>query len=101
MATTGTGDPPSGVRAWLPPGAGGVLDTRAPGVIMRAYRQANRMTQQQLADLLGYDRTYISMIECGRRAITDRETLTRIARKLAIPRTLSESPNRMTATSCR
>jgi hypothetical protein len=25
------------------------------------------------------------MIECGRRAITDRETLTRIARKLAIP----------------
>ncbi len=64
---------------------GGVLATRAPGVVMRAYRQANRMTQQQLADLLGYDRTYISMIECGRRAITDRETLTRIARKLAIP----------------
>jgi transcriptional regulator with XRE-family HTH domain len=85
MATTGTGDPPSGVRAWLSPGAGGVLATRALGVIMRAYRQANRMTQQQLADLLGYDRTYISMIECGRRAITDRETLTRIARKLAIP----------------
>ena len=43
------------------------------------------MTQQQLADLLGYDRTYISMIECGRRAVADRGTLTRLARKLGIP----------------
>jgi len=36
-------------------------------------------------DLLGYDRTYISMIECGRRTVTDRGTLTRIAQALAIP----------------
>jgi DNA-binding XRE family transcriptional regulator len=55
------------------------------GAILRGYRHASKLTQQQLADLLGYDRTYISMIECGRRAITDRGTLTHIARTLAIP----------------
>ena len=55
------------------------------GAILRGYRHASGLTQQQLADLLGYDRTYISMIECGRRGVTDRGTLTRIARTLAIP----------------
>jgi transcriptional regulator with XRE-family HTH domain len=43
------------------------------------------MTQQQLADLLGFDRTYISMIECGRRGVTDRGTLAHIASTLAVP----------------
>ena len=55
------------------------------GAILRAYRNASGMTQQQLADVLGFDRTYISMIECGRRSVTDRGTLTHIARTLAIP----------------
>lgn len=54
-------------------------------MILRAYRSASGLTQQQLADVLGFDRTYISMIECGRRSITDRGTLTHIARTLAIP----------------
>ena len=72
-------------RTWLPPVPVRVLATRDLGDILLAYRQANQMTQQQLADLLGYDRTYISMIECGRRAIADRGTLTRLARKLGIP----------------
>ena len=35
--------------------------------------------------MLGYDRTYISMIESGRRNLTDRGTLAHIARTLAIP----------------
>ena len=61
-------------------GTGG--DLRA---ILRAYRSADGLTQQQLADVLGFDRTYISMIECGRRSITDRGTLTHIARTLVIP----------------
>ncbi len=56
-----------------------------PGAILRGCRHASGLTQQQLADLLGYDRTYISMIECGRRTATDRGTLTRIAQALAIP----------------
>ena len=52
---------------------------------MRGYRRASALTQQQLADMLGYDRTYISMIESGRRNLTDRGTLAHIARTLAIP----------------
>ena len=55
------------------------------GAILRAHRHASGLTQQQLADSLGFDRTYISMIECGRRSITDRGTLTRIARRLVPP----------------
>jgi transcriptional regulator with XRE-family HTH domain len=43
------------------------------------------MTQQHLADQLGFDRTYISMIECGRRGVTDRGTLAHIASTLAVP----------------
>jgi DNA-binding XRE family transcriptional regulator len=38
---------------------------RDVGAILRGYRRACALTQQ-LADMLGYDRTYISMIESGR-----------------------------------
>ena len=55
------------------------------GAILLSYRRAGRLTQQQLAELLGFDRTYISMIERGRRSITDRGTLRHISRTLAIP----------------
>lgn len=82
------GLPPTGTlvaaASWLAAadrtGAGGDL-----GKFLRAYRHANRLTQQHLADLLGYDRTYISMIERGRRSVTDRGTLAYLARALAIP----------------
>ncbi len=82
LAVAGAG--PAGAAAWLPVaergGAGG--DLRA---ILRGYRSAAALTQQQLADMLGYDRTYISMIESGRRNVTDRGTLAHIASTLAIP----------------
>ncbi|HTU71974.1 MAG TPA: helix-turn-helix transcriptional regulator [Trebonia sp.] len=70
--------------AWLPahltPGTGrGLRD------VLLGYRRANGLSQQQLADMLGYDRTYISMIESGRRKITDRGTLAYISATLAIP----------------
>ena len=55
------------------------------GTLLRSYRHASALTQQQLADLLGFDRTYISMIECGRRSVTDRGTLAHIATTLAMP----------------
>lgn len=55
------------------------------GKILRRYRVAGGLTQQHLADLLGFDRTYISMIETGRRSVTNHGTLTHIARTLAIP----------------
>ena len=53
--------------------------------ILRGYRRVCALTQQQLADMLVYDRTYISMIESGRRNLTGRGTLAHIARTLAIP----------------
>jgi len=71
--------------AWLSPGAAPALATGDLGVILRAYRRAKRLTQQQLAAELGYDPSYISMLERGRRTIRDRGTLACIARKLSIP----------------
>ena len=68
-----------------PPGSGRAETGGDLRAILRAYRSASGLTQQQLADVLGFDRTYISMIECGCRSITDRGTLTHIARTLAIP----------------
>jgi transcriptional regulator with XRE-family HTH domain len=55
------------------------------GELLRSYRHAAGVTQQQVADMLGYDRTYISMIERGRRHVNDRGALAHIARTLAIP----------------
>jgi transcriptional regulator with XRE-family HTH domain len=71
--------------AWLAPASGQIRACEDLGVVFRSYRQASGLSQQQLADMLGYDRTYITMIESGRRRITDRGTLARIARAMAIP----------------
>jgi transcriptional regulator with XRE-family HTH domain len=70
--------------SWLPASASAGLGGNV-GAILRSYRRAGGLTQQQLADLLGFDRTYISMIESGRRSISDRGSLRRICRTLAIP----------------
>jgi transcriptional regulator with XRE-family HTH domain len=73
--------PVAGAAAWLPAAQrGGGL-----GAVLRGYRRAGALTQQQLANMLGYDRTYISMIESGRRNVSDRGTLAHIAGTLAIP----------------
>jgi transcriptional regulator with XRE-family HTH domain len=70
--------------SWLP-GADSYGLKGNVGAILLSYRRVGGLTQQQLADLLGFDRTYISMIERGRRSITDRGTLRHISRTLAIP----------------
>jgi transcriptional regulator with XRE-family HTH domain len=65
---------------WTPP-----RPTPAPvgvGQLLRAYRQAHGLTQQQLADQLGFDQSYVSKVESGRRAIHDISTLRHIARHL-------------------
>ncbi|MGW3808727.1 helix-turn-helix domain-containing protein [Micromonospora sp. NPDC005113] len=54
-------------------------------VIIRTYRAATGVSQRRLAELLGYDPTYISMIETGRREISDVATRLRIARHLGVP----------------
>ena len=69
---------------WLP-AQGDPGPVRRLGDVLRSYRKANGLFQQDVADMVGYDRTYISMIESGRRNVTDRGTLAYIARTLAIP----------------
>ena len=71
--------------AWIDPAAARALRTRQLGPILRAYRTAAGLTQEQLAVRLGYDKTYVSMIETGRRAVHDVPARRHIARTLAIP----------------
>ena len=70
--------------SWLPKAEPDGLKGNV-GAILLSYRRAGGLTQQQLADLLGFDRTYISMIERGRRRISDRGTLRHISRTLDVP----------------
>ncbi|OLT15505.1 hypothetical protein BJF78_01645 [Pseudonocardia sp. CNS-139] len=53
--------------------------------MLRTYRRLNGISQERLAALLGYDKTYISMIETRRRVINDVGTLRQIAHTLGIP----------------
>jgi transcriptional regulator with XRE-family HTH domain len=70
---------------WLSPAAASALATRDLGVILRTYRAVNHVSQRQLAEQLGYDPAYISLLERGKRGMTDQGSLARIARHLAIP----------------
>jgi transcriptional regulator with XRE-family HTH domain len=76
-------DTPSG---WLlPKPSGGRAALPDLGAVLREYRAANQLTQQELADLLALNQTYISMIERGRRQITDANFLLRVALLLGLP----------------
>jgi transcriptional regulator with XRE-family HTH domain len=77
--------PAAALWLWTSDSARNALATGHLGVIMRAYRAETGTNQRQLAEELGYDTTYISMIETGRRDITDVATLLRIARHLRLP----------------
>jgi len=78
---------------WSTPEASRALRSRNLGVVLRTYRRINRLSQERLAALLGYDKTYISMIETRRRVISDVATLRHIAHTLTIPCTRSRSAN--------
>ncbi|MGH3979678.1 MAG: helix-turn-helix domain-containing protein, partial [Pseudonocardiaceae bacterium] len=64
---------------------GEIDTTRDLGAILRTYRRLNRLSQEKLATILGYDKTYVSMIETGRRVISDIATRRHIADALALP----------------
>jgi transcriptional regulator with XRE-family HTH domain len=70
---------------WVAPSAARALATRDLGIILRAYRKVNQLSQVRLAEQLGYDPAYISLLERGKRTITDRGSLARIARQLGVP----------------
>ena len=76
---------PSARWLWAGPEASNALQTRDLAVILRTYRRLTNTSQDRLSVMLGYDKTYISMIETRRRTITDVGTLRHIAHTLAIP----------------
>lgn len=73
------------VWMWSAREAAAALASRDLATILRTYRRLNRFSQQQLSDLLGYDKTYVSMIETGRRSINDIGARRHIARTLGLP----------------
>jgi transcriptional regulator with XRE-family HTH domain len=75
----------SAMWLWTSDTARAALASGDLALIIRTYRAATRTSQRRLAELLGYDPTYISMIETGRRAISDVATRLRIARRLGVP----------------
>jgi transcriptional regulator with XRE-family HTH domain len=70
---------------WTSPAARQALVAGNLGEILRAYRRATRISQAALAERLRYDRTYIVMLETGRRTLTDVAALRRVAECLALP----------------
>jgi transcriptional regulator with XRE-family HTH domain len=76
---------PDATWLWTSTTARTALSSGDLGTILRAYRAATRTSQRSLAEHLGYDTTYISMIETGRRDISDVTTLIRIAHRIGIP----------------
>ncbi len=73
------------VWLWSAPEAAAALRTHDLAVILRLYRRVNGLNQERLAALLGYDKTYVSMIETGRRTIGDVAARRHIARVLGLP----------------
>lgn len=51
---------------WVSPAAATALATRDLGIILRTYRAVNHVSQRQLAEQLGYDPAYISLLERGK-----------------------------------
>jgi len=73
------------VWLWSAPEATAALRSRDLATILRIYRWLNKLSQERLAALLGYDKTYVSMIETRRRTISDVATRRHIARALGLP----------------
>ncbi len=70
---------------WATTAAQAVLERRDLGAIFRFYRAANNLNQTQLGVLLGYDKTYVSLLETGRRQLTDIGSIERVCERLGLP----------------
>ena len=79
------GGRPSAMWLWSGQSARAAVATGNLAVIVRTYRAVAGVSQRELADRLGYDPTYISMIETGRREINDVMTRRRLARYMGLP----------------
>lgn len=71
-------------QAPAPVSAAPVFEVVLPDVggLLRSWRSEHRMSQAALAGLLGYDQSFLSMVERGRRQVRDIEALARIAARL-------------------
>ncbi|WP_406639200.1 helix-turn-helix transcriptional regulator [Amycolatopsis sp. WGS_07] len=70
---------------WSDPAAAAALSSGDLATILRAYRAANNLTQETLAPLLGYDKTYVAKIETRRSPLSDIASRRHIARALGLP----------------
>ncbi|MFB6984488.1 helix-turn-helix domain-containing protein [Streptomyces sp. NPDC056304] len=70
---------------WVTPEAQTVLATRDLAVILRFHRRVHGQSQTETGALIGYDKTYVSAIELGKRRLTDVAALRHIADRLALP----------------
>ncbi|WP_441315194.1 helix-turn-helix transcriptional regulator [Crossiella sp. CA198] len=73
------------VWLWSAPEAAAALRSRDLATILRQYRRLNGLSQERLAALLGYDKTYVSMIENRKRTITDLAGRRHFADVLGLP----------------
>ncbi|MGW0770670.1 helix-turn-helix domain-containing protein [Streptomyces sp. NPDC002676] len=70
---------------WATPEAQAVLATRDLASILRYYRHVHGTSQLEAGEILGYDKTYISALELGRRHLSDVRSLRHVAERLALP----------------
>ena len=78
-----TADDPALAGLWARPVAGAVLIVARVGQNMRAIRDAQGLSQEAFADLLGVHRTYMGGLERGERNLT-LKTVERLAERLGI-----------------
>ena len=76
---------PAVMWRWATPHAQAVLATRDLATILKYHRHVHGWNQTRLGDALGYDKTYISLVETGRRTIDDLGSRRRIAIALGLP----------------
>ncbi|WP_228447248.1 helix-turn-helix domain-containing protein [Streptomyces paludis] len=70
---------------WATPQAPLLLAAGDLGPILRFYRAVHGLNQTQLGALLGYDKTYISAFEVGRRGLDDVGSRRRVCERLRLP----------------
>ncbi|WP_405969296.1 helix-turn-helix domain-containing protein [Streptomyces sp. NBC_00988] len=70
---------------WATPQAEAVLASRGIGAILRFHRAVHGMNQTELGRLLGYDKTYVSLLELGRRSLEDIGSRRHVAETLCLP----------------
>ncbi|MFF4364160.1 helix-turn-helix domain-containing protein [Streptomyces sp. NPDC001604] len=70
---------------WATPQAEAILATRDLGAMLRFHRSVHGMNQTELGLVLGYDKTYISHLELGKRSLDDIGSRRHIAESLRLP----------------